>query len=282
MSELSIASVLGTSMPRIKVIAVGASDIGAPEIYAEIIRKDYGELIGFEPDPEAYNRLIERIRQGDGSSNVLYLPMAVGDGSESNLYLTNSGMTSSLFRPNYHLLEKFHDLAELYQVVSEKKVKTVRLDDLEEVSDADWLVMDTQGSELNIIRGASRLLEESIVVVQTEVLFIPHYIGQPLFSDIDIALRECGFLIHSLTGISCPPMKSFPKSLTSLRTQASWTDFIYAKDFMRLGELTSRKRLALATILHEVYRSYDLCSHVLRTHDEIEGTSFYDIYISKL
>jgi hypothetical protein len=142
--------------------------------------------------------------------------------------------------------------------------------------------MDTQGSELNIIRGARRLLEESIVVVQTEVLFIPHYIGQPLFSDIDIALRECGFLIHSLTGIFCPLMKSFPKRLTSLRTQASWTDFIYAKDFTRLGELTSRKRLALATILHEVYRSYDLCSHVLRTHDEIEGTSFYDIYISKL
>ena len=56
MSKLSIASVLGTSMPRIKVIAIGASDLGAPEIYAEIIRKDYGELIGFEPDPETYNR----------------------------------------------------------------------------------------------------------------------------------------------------------------------------------------------------------------------------------
>ncbi|MFS8859856.1 FkbM family methyltransferase [Synechococcus sp. B60.1] len=279
MSELSIASVLGTSMPRIKVIAAGASDLGTPEIYTEMIHKGYGDLVAFEPNREAYERLKEK---SFSSSNVLYLPMAVGDGSESTLYLTNTGMTSSLFQPNYQLLERFHDLAELYQVVSEEKVKTVRLDDLEEASDADWLVMDTQGSELSIIHGAARLLSESIVVVQTEVLFVPHYIGQPLFSDIDIALRKHGFLIHSLTGIACPVMKSFPKNLTSLRTQASWTDFIYAKDFMRVGELPSRKRLALAVILHEAYRSYDLCSHVLKIHDEIEGTSFYDIYLSKL
>ena len=279
MSNLSIASVLGSSMPYVKVIAVGAADMGVPEIYTEIIQKGYGELVAFEPDPEAYKRLQEK---SSDRPNISYFPLAVGDGSEFTLYLTNSGMTSSLFKPNHELLEKFHDLAELYQVVSEEKVKTVRLDDLGETSDADWLVMDTQGSELTIIHGAARLLKESIVVVQTEVLFIPHYIGQPLFSDIDIALRKHGFLIHSLTGIACPVMKSFPKNLTSLRTQASWTDFIYAKDFMLVGELPPRKRLALAVILHEAYRSYDLCSHVLKVHDEIEGTSFYDIYLSKL
>lgn len=283
MSELSITSVLGSSMPRIKVVAVGAASTGAPEVYTKLLLQGYAELVAFEPNQEECKRLNERsLNEPTTFGKSTYLPFAVGDGSEATLYITNYGLTSSLFEPNHQLLTQFHDLDDLYQVISKQKVNTVRLDDLKEISDADWLVMDTQGSELNIIKGAKHLLDETIIIVQTEVLFIPHYVGQPLFSDIDIALREHDFYIHSMFGVSCPIMKSFPKSLTSQRTQASWTDLIYVKNFLQLEKLSPRKRLALAIILHEAYGSYDLCSHVLKTHDQIEGTCFYDIYISKL
>jgi hypothetical protein len=58
----------------------------------------------------------------------------------------------------------------------------------------DYIKLDTQGSELDILRGALRVLETTRII-DLEVEFNPIYENQPLFSDVDFFLRSRGFVL---------------------------------------------------------------------------------------
>jgi FkbM family methyltransferase len=58
----------------------------------------------------------------------------------------------------------------------------------------DFLKLDTQGNELEILKSGEQLLKSGRVgVICTEVAYFPIYKEQSYFSDIDIFLRSCGF-----------------------------------------------------------------------------------------
>ena len=63
----------------------------------------------------------------------------------------------------------------------------------------DFLSLDTQGSELEILRGANHIVENDVVAIMTEVEFIPVYQDQPLLNDITGYLAAKGFELASLT-----------------------------------------------------------------------------------
>jgi FkbM family methyltransferase len=59
----------------------------------------------------------------------------------------------------------------------------------------DFLKLDTQGTELEILKGAREYLSDArIAVIKTEVSFLPVYRDQCTFSEIDRFLREQGFM----------------------------------------------------------------------------------------
>jgi len=63
----------------------------------------------------------------------------------------------------------------------------------------DFLSLDTQGSELDILRGAQTTLHDQCVALATEIEFHPMYEGQALFSGIfDFALSH-GFYFAGFT-----------------------------------------------------------------------------------
>jgi methyltransferase FkbM-like protein len=109
-------------------------------------------------------------------------------------------MTSSLYAPNTPLLAAFDRLEELVRVVREIPIETHRLDDVPEAAGADYLKIDVQGAELDVLRGAPRLLAEALVV-HAEVEFVPLYREQPLFADVDRTLRGAGYGLFALEEI---------------------------------------------------------------------------------
>lgn len=148
------------------------------------------EIIGFEPNAgEAAKALatgyMKRI-----------IPVAVGSTKETRtLYLTREPSCSSLFRPNREILARSHCRPEAFDVVGEAEISLVRLDEVvvaENLPKPDMLQVDTQGFDLEVIRGAGSLIED-VLVIDVEAHSRPLYDGQPLISDIDEFLKSRGF-----------------------------------------------------------------------------------------
>jgi FkbM family methyltransferase len=267
--------------PLMTVVDIGAMLLaGAVDPFARLNKLGQLNVIGFEPllaECEKLNALALPGRR--------YLPYAVADGKRRRLFVTNTGMTSSLLRPDLKLAQRFNNLAELMQVVSTPDVDTVRLDDVAEIraQGCDLLKLDTQGSEAEILSHAAETLRRCLIV-QTEVEFVPLYEEQPLFAEVDQLLRSQGFMFHRFLGLSgrtySPLMvNGDPNAALS---QMLWSDAVYVPDFARLDRLEPASLLKLAALLHEVYRSFDLCHVVLVAYDRQCATSYAERYFERL
>lgn len=260
------ADLLRAAAPEIKIVDVGAMSVGHESEHAALVASGKAIVIGFEPvaaECEKLNAIDPRQR---------YLPYAVGDGGEAVLRECNFPMTSSLYEPDTNLLERFQALAELATVVRRIPLQTRRLDDLPEIAGADLLKLDVQGAELAILRGARAVLS-SVLVVQTEVAFVPLYRDQPLFADVDAELRRHGFAFHRFHGISGRAFKPFLKNNNPATpiSQQLWADAVYVRDFMQFDCLAAQDLLKLALIVNDCYGSFDLAALALKSHDAVAG-----------
>ena len=143
-------------------------------------------IIGFEPDARAFEKL--RSEQGH-STKYLNLGLHSSKG-QVNFYLTRKQEGSSCFEPNRAMLERFHK-PERFDIVENITIQCDTLDEAlreEGLTDIDFIKLDTQGSELAILQGASSVLTDSVFGLEIEVAFTELYKGQPLFADVDLFL----------------------------------------------------------------------------------------------
>jgi FkbM family methyltransferase len=245
-------------LPRVQIVDVGAMKTSAGEIYEPLLEQNLAEVCGFEPNQEEFERL-----QQESDARRVYLPHAVGTGSEGTLHVADSAPTSSLLPPNLDLVTRFQNLGELMQTRHTEELKTVRLDDLPEIRGCDFLKLDVQGSELDILKGAKRFLK-TVNVIHTEVEFLPLYKDQPLFAEIDQFLRKQGFLFHRFASMQGRALKPFIKdgNINAPLSQHLWADAVYVRDWTRLKSISDEGLLRMCIVLHEIYRSYDLV-HIL-------------------
>jgi len=262
----------------LKVIDVGAMSMGDEELFAPLVQRTGARVVGFEPVQAECDKL--NALHGDSH---LFLPYVIGDGTVRTFHTCNMPFTSSLYEPNAPLLSMFQNLENLTQVVDRRQVQTIRLDDVRDADDAAYLKLDVQGAELDVLRGAQRLLEQ-ILVIQTEVEFVPMYLGQPLFAEVDQALRAAGFLLHrwvEVAGRTFQPM-IVNGDINRMGSQALWGQVMYVRNFMELHSLSQPKLLNLAAILHLVCQSYDMVPLVLRQYDRQAGTQLAIKYIERI
>lgn len=264
------------------ILDIGAAMTTVPS-YQALLDAKRARLIGFEPDQRECKRLIDHY----GSPHCFY-PHFLGDGKPAIFHETNFGTTGSLYEPNVPLLDKFHLMGELTVPINRHTVETVRLDDIKEIEDVDFIKIDCQGSELTIFQNATRALRHACVI-QTEVGFVELYKGQPFFADVDKHLRNSGFQFHDLLGFGERPFKPLlnPRhaSVTPLlRTfrQRLWADVYYVKDWMKLDCLAPPKLKRMAALLHDVVESYDLAFLVLQELDRQTGGDLSSEYFRRL
>ena len=277
----SLWDVLEHKSEPIKIVDVGAMmfDGGIPD-YQALLKPGVSKVVGFEPGEKECQKLNQS--HNDGCS---FLPYIIGDGSERTFYLCNNNMTSSLYEPNTTLLEKFQNLSGFLQVVERTAVSTKRLDDIDEVQNADYLKIDVQGAEVDVFNGAENLLAD-IMIVHTEVEFVPLYIDQPLFAEVDQLLRKHGFLLHKfkydkMEGRTFKPLVVNNNAGKAL-SQALWSDVIYVKNFLHYDQAPPEKLLKLAVILHDVYASYDLVHYILSEFDKQTSGKCVEQYVRLL
>lgn len=161
------------------------------------------KVIAFEPDDQECERLNRR-EQDRGEHRVTYVPIALGkQRGLAPFFQTASPHCSSNLRPIEELCARFPIFTGI-AVQSESQIELVPLDDWcreNDVRNIDFIKLDTQGSELDILIGAQHILK-STLIVETEVEFNPIYENQPLFGDIDSHLRAQGFELWGIDSLN--------------------------------------------------------------------------------
>lgn len=261
----------------ISVLDIGAS-LGERPPYQSLVDVGRASVIGFEPNTEE----CERLNNMYGAPHRFF-PHFIGDGQDGIFYETNWMPTGSLFEPNTRLLEKFQNLAEWTTVVAKHPVKTMRLDDIAEITDVDFFKIDVQGSELSVFRNSLTALA-STLVIQTEVEFVEVYKGQPMFADVDLFLRNAGFQFHAFRGVGSRAFKPFAPNgdPNAAMSQVLWSDALYVRDWMNLEGLTATKLQKYAVLAHDVLESYDLCHVILSKLDQMTGGKLAKNYVARL
>ena len=179
------------------VVEAGAYD-GGDSVHLANFWKE-GHIHCFEPIPALYAKVLENTKN---IKNITSYQVALADNvGFADFYVSSIDGTkgptasSSLLAPARHLT----DFA--YVKFNEKiQVPTTTLDAWAEryhIDHVDFMWLDTQGSELTILKSSPRILK-TVRVILTEVEFVEEYKGQALFSDIKAYLESQGFTFAAI------------------------------------------------------------------------------------
>jgi FkbM family methyltransferase len=143
-----------------------------------------------EPDPAEAERLRQQLEKNEGG---VVLPVALWrDQSELSIYMNRLPGTSSVYAPNLDLLNQFPE-SERLDVLKLMTISAQTIDGLAssgQMPVVDFAKIDVQGAELAILEGGVNHLSTNLVGLEVEVEFAQIYSGQPLFSDVDVFVRE--------------------------------------------------------------------------------------------
>src|SRR5260370_1323087 len=173
------------------VIDVGESG----GLSAPFAGKSYIEAILFEPDARAAVDLRDEPRIPRGSTRILTSPLANKKGP-IRFHLARDQECSSCLEPNMHFLSRFPNPTR-FETVETIELNAETLDQQIGRADPDFIKLDVQGTEGEIIEGGGWCFERTIGAI-LEVEFEPLYRDQKLFPDVHHVMSAAGFELFDL------------------------------------------------------------------------------------
>ncbi|WP_055076690.1 FkbM family methyltransferase [Pseudanabaena sp. 'Roaring Creek'] len=232
---------------------VGSRKLGDYDDYAS---KGWGLFVpnltiyGFDADSDACEAANSELESRHIDWQEVHIPLALGKAEEERtLYITKAPMCSSLYPPNEPYLKRFAGLPELVNLDFSCQIQTNTLDDfceLEGIDEINFLQIDVQGADLDVLQGANRILD-SILAIQIEVEFSHLYVDQPLFADVDTFLRSQGFTLFDIS-TAYRVRSNSPIRSTQRAGQLLWGDAFYFRDPIQSHNQNPDQILELACI----------------------------------
>lgn len=223
-------------------------------------------LIGFEPDKAECKKLNDQ-----APPNARHYPVALsGSRGKRRLFIAQHAAASGFYRPYDRYLDRLPESANR-RIVDMHLLDTVDLDSfLSEngITGVDFIKIDTEGSEMDIIAGAGKTLQNSVLGLSLELMFNRQRDGEPLFSEADAAIRQLGFQLYDLPvfrsarKILSPHMFSSNAGPTD-NGQVAWTQAVYFRDgydeikFGRLADRWDPARILKLASLFEIFNFQD-------------------------
>lgn len=237
---------------------LGFIDIGArggAHDLVEPIAKNTA-VLGFEPDEEECVRLMKNPDVYAPWAKFVLKPVALADEKgEAELKLLSANTNHSLLYPNEKFTKRYN--MNKWEVIGKCPLKTDTLDNVlfrQEIEDyrfGEFMKLDTQGTEYEILLGSLKVLSEHTVAIITEVAFCELYKDQKLFSDVEALLRKCGFSFYGFTTLHTRSKKYLDKKSYVTRERVIYSDAIFFKDPLGGGYakgMSERKVYALFTV----------------------------------
>lgn len=206
----------------LRIIAhhIGARGFGVSLNLPEAFRSEVVNVL-YEADSDAVARMSCETDSPQAKllAEKYVLPYAVGrKKSKAVLNITANSYASSLFQPNPDFSRYYCEIpidAAIYDVTYREMLEVVRKVELEVHSidelfaagkipvaaAPDFLSIDTQGYELEILHGAEEAIKKGVLGIVCEVEMIPMYQEQPLLGDILNFASANGFLFAGFTAM---------------------------------------------------------------------------------
>jgi len=147
-------------------------------------------IYAFEPGIETFNRLEQLYRD---TANVHLYNIALGSEKSRLTFHDNEHSVMSSFLENG---TKIH----FGEVIGTREIELTTVDDFcmtHNISKIDVLKIDTQGFDLEVLKGAIGILP-NISIILTEITIYPLYENLPEFDEVLKYLRENGFKFAKL------------------------------------------------------------------------------------
>jgi FkbM family methyltransferase len=229
------------------------------------------KYFGFEPD----------VRSNDNLNNIVetfldykIFPTALSETKKnSEFYLCKKPEVSSLYKPNTLFLKNFSD-KERFSVINKQTLKTVSLDSYN-IKNNDFVKIDVQGSELNILKGANKTLEKTFGL-ELEIEFLELYKDQPLFGEVCKKLAEKGFQFIDFVNLVRWERKEYNSF-----GQCVFGDALFLKtpEVLDIKNMDKSKICTYLAILI-IYKRYDLVDSALDMLDEKLKVDFFNFELA--
>jgi len=249
-------------------------------------------IYGFDADADACDEANADLETRQINWKEIHLPLAIGkDIEERTLYVTKHPMCSSLYPPNEPFLERLEGLAEVMNLDFSFEVETTTLDHFceeERINEIDFLQIDVQGADLDVLQGASKMLNCGTLAIQIEVEFSPLYVSQPLFADVDTYLRKYDFSLFDIS--PAYRLRERLQIRSNKRTgQLLWGDAFYLRDLIREdvdGHLKSPERIlklaCIADLMNFTDYALEALEYLTLQHGENPSYNFANSIIEAL
>ena len=217
--------------------SLGFIDVGARGGVHPIMEPLAGvtAVLGFEPDPEEYRRLQAAAQVSAPWATLAMEPWALADTEgRAPLHVLSMPTNCSLRPPNMNYVRRYE--MERFVEVGVESVATTTMDKVlfgaraQEDFWGEFVKLDTQGTEYEVLLGAERMLAERTVAVLTEVSFFEIYEGQRLFAEMEQFLRQRGFCFYGFTTAYTRTRKLLDKRRGVARERAFYGDAVFFKD----------------------------------------------------
>ena len=175
------------------IFDIGANDGQSIKRFNSIFPKSI--IYSFEPIEELFKKIIKLYN----TKNFIVNNFALGEKEEKkNFYINKHSFTSSFFKIN----NKYKELHDFDKAQKTTNVKVMTLDKyikLHNVKKIDILKIDTQGYELNILKGAKLTLKKKIIkFIEIEMIIADYYKKKINIHDIDLIMSKNNYYLYNM------------------------------------------------------------------------------------
>ena len=264
----------------IVICDIGASPVEKTNFIDDLFNNTHSKLVGFEPNVDEYNKLEKN------NPKKTFFNFAIGDGTIKTLNICASPGMSSVLEPDIDYLKKFHGFEEWSKIIKTTFVDTKKLDDINE--NFDFIKIDTQGYESEIIKYGRNKINESLVI-QLETSPIPLYKNEKAFASVINQLEDLGFVLHMFNKINTKCFKPMIVGGNILVRGSQkipldglhhlfQLDCVLIKNFRTINNYTEEELKKLILIMHYSFKSYDLVDYLINILDSKNEGKLIDRY----